>query len=52
MRLSGSVEGMISNYNRLIDGYLAGLDGDRLVAAVHKVNGMIEQPVNDLAIDR
>jgi phenylpropionate dioxygenase-like ring-hydroxylating dioxygenase large terminal subunit len=52
MRLSGSVEGMISNYNRLIDGYLAGLDGARLVSAVRKVNGMIEQPVEDLAIDR
>jgi hypothetical protein len=42
---------MISNYNRLIDGYLAGLDGARLVSAVHKVNGMIEQPIQDLALD-
>ena len=33
MRLSHQGEGMISNYQRLIDGYLAGVDQVKLVAA-------------------
>jgi phenylpropionate dioxygenase-like ring-hydroxylating dioxygenase large terminal subunit len=48
MRLSSKVEGMISNYHRLIDGYLAGLGDDELVPAVQKVSGPIDAPVRDL----
>ena len=38
MRLSKSEEGMISNYQRLIDGYLAGLDSKTLANASRIVN--------------
>jgi phenylpropionate dioxygenase-like ring-hydroxylating dioxygenase large terminal subunit len=48
MRLSNQVEGLIGNYQRLIDGYLAGLDYDRLLPAVQLVNGPIDSPCKDL----
>jgi phenylpropionate dioxygenase-like ring-hydroxylating dioxygenase large terminal subunit len=48
MRLADKVEGMIGNYQRLIDGYLAGLDGDVLVNAVQQVSGPIDAPVRDI----
>jgi phenylpropionate dioxygenase-like ring-hydroxylating dioxygenase large terminal subunit len=38
MRLSKSEEGMISNYQRLIDGYLAGFDSEVLAKASRIVN--------------
>jgi phenylpropionate dioxygenase-like ring-hydroxylating dioxygenase large terminal subunit len=38
MRLSKSEEGMISNYQRLIDGYLAGLDSEVLANGSRIVN--------------
>jgi hypothetical protein len=38
MRLSNSEEGMISNYQRLIDGYLAGLDSETLAKGSRIVN--------------
>ena len=48
MRLSADVEGLISNYQRLIDGYLADLPHDKLVEAVQQVSGPIDVPVRDL----
>ncbi len=48
MRLSDQIEGMIGNYHRLIDGYLAGLDYDQLLPAVQRVSGPIDAPVRDL----
>jgi hypothetical protein len=48
MRLSTLVEGTIGNYQRLIDGYLAGLGYDQLVPAAQLVSGPIEAPVRDL----
>ena len=48
MRLSRDVEGMISNYHRLIDGYLAGLGHDLLLPAVQRVNGPIDDHFKDL----
>lgn len=48
MRLSDKVEGLIGNYQRLIDGYLAGLDYDVLLSAVQRVSGFIDVPVRDL----
>jgi phenylpropionate dioxygenase-like ring-hydroxylating dioxygenase large terminal subunit len=48
MRLSDKVEGMIANYHRLIDGYLAGLGYEQLVSAVQRVSGPIDAPVHDL----
>ena len=38
MRLSEQIEGHISNYQRLIDGFLAGLPHDRILPALRQVN--------------
>lgn len=48
MRLSGQMEGMISNYQRLIDGYLAGLDHAKLGKAQNVVNQAFNGPIFDL----
>jgi carnitine monooxygenase subunit len=48
MRLSHSHEGMISNYQRLIDGYLAGVDPQLLAKAAHVVNSGFESPIVDI----
>jgi hypothetical protein len=48
MRLSKDVEGMISNNQRLIDGYLAGLGYDQLTPAARQVSGRIDVEVRDL----
>lgn len=47
-RLSREQEGMISNFQRLIDGFLAGLDNDLLVGGQHVVNGGSFGPIRDL----
>ena len=39
---------MISNYQRLIDGYLAGLGYEQLLPAVQLINGPIDAPVKEL----
>jgi phenylpropionate dioxygenase-like ring-hydroxylating dioxygenase large terminal subunit len=50
MRLSEQAEGHISNYQRLLDGYLAGLSYDKLLPVLAKINvHPLEQPVRDLA---
>lgn len=41
-------EGVISNFERLIDGYLVGLDSRRLATAAEAVNGGSFQPIADL----
>jgi hypothetical protein len=48
MRLSGLREGLISNYHRLIDGYLGGVARDKLVAATQIVCSGIDAPVEDI----
>ena len=48
MRLSDKVEGMISNYQRLIDGYLSGLDRDLLVEGAQRTSGRIDAEVADI----
>jgi nitrite reductase/ring-hydroxylating ferredoxin subunit len=50
MRLSGQVEGMISNYHRLIDGYLAGIERSRLARATHVVCSGYDGPILDLGL--
>jgi phenylpropionate dioxygenase-like ring-hydroxylating dioxygenase large terminal subunit len=50
MRLSNQMEGLISNYQRLIDGYLAGEGYDKLLPAARKVSGSIDVPVADLGL--
>ena len=39
MRLSKTIEGLISNYNRIIDGHLVGVDPQKLAAATHELAG-------------
>jgi phenylpropionate dioxygenase-like ring-hydroxylating dioxygenase large terminal subunit len=49
MRLSEHNEGHISNYQRVLDGYLAGLPSERLLPALRKVNlNPLEQPVVEI----
>jgi nitrite reductase/ring-hydroxylating ferredoxin subunit len=48
MRLSERVEGLISNFERVVDGHLAGLPSEKLVPAIQKVNSTIDVPVADL----
>ncbi len=48
MRLARDVEGMISNFQRAIDLYLAGADHARLLRAIQQVSGPIDAPIRDL----
>ena len=49
MRLSRGLEGHISNFQRTVDGFLAGLPYERLLPAVQAVNVYpFEQPMLDL----
>ena len=51
MRLSEGIEGHISNYHRIIDGYLAGRPSDELLPALQHVNvNPLEMPVKDLGL--
>jgi nitrite reductase/ring-hydroxylating ferredoxin subunit len=50
MRLSHQIEGLISNFERLVDGFLAGLPHDTLVGAIRKTNTTIDVPVADLGL--
>jgi hypothetical protein len=48
MRLSKKYEGMISNFHRLVDGYIAGVEQNKLATASAKVNAGFEGPVQDI----
>jgi nitrite reductase/ring-hydroxylating ferredoxin subunit len=49
MRLSEGVEGGIANFERTLDGFLAGLSYDQLAGALREVNlNPLERPVVDL----
>lgn len=48
MRLSREQEGMVSNYQRLVDGYLAGLSPETLRAATNTVNSGYNAPILDI----
>ena len=51
MRLSEQIEGHISNYHRLIDGYLAGLGQEQLAPALRHVNvNPLERPIVDVEL--
>ncbi len=45
MRLSHEKEGMISNYQRIIDGHLEGKDPIKLAEATHKLGGNFDGPI-------
>jgi hypothetical protein len=48
MRLSKDVEGMISNYQRIIDGYLAGAPAEKLAQATNLLGGNFDGKILDL----
>ncbi len=50
MRLAPEMEGMISNYQRLVDGYLAGLDRETLGKAAATVSGGFDGPILDIGM--
>ena len=50
VRLSSQIEGLISNFERVVDGFLAGLPYSRLVPAIQKTNTTIDVPIADLGL--
>ncbi len=49
MRLSEGVEGGVANFERTVDGFLAGLRYDKLLPALHAINlNPLERPVVDV----
>jgi nitrite reductase/ring-hydroxylating ferredoxin subunit len=48
MRLSKEVEGLISNYQRIIDGYLAGVAPEKLASATQKLGGNFDGKILEL----
>ena len=50
MRLSESVEGLVSNYQRLIDGYLRGLPLQKLASANNLLGGNFDGKILDLGL--
>lgn len=48
MRLSKEVEGLISNYQRIIDGYLSGVAPGKLAEANQQLGGNFDGPILDL----
>jgi len=45
MRLSKEKEGLISNYQQIIDGHLAGADPHKLAAATNRLGGNFDGPI-------
>jgi nitrite reductase/ring-hydroxylating ferredoxin subunit len=50
LRLSKDVEGLISNYHRLIDGYIAGAAPAKLAKANNELGGNFDGPIKDLGL--
>jgi hypothetical protein len=50
MRLSKDIEGMISNYNRIIDGHLKGVAPDKLAKATNLLGGNFDGKILDLGL--
>jgi carnitine monooxygenase subunit len=50
MRLARNCEGLISNYQRLIDGYLEGADPGKLLQAMQHVTGAFDTPIADIGL--
>jgi phenylpropionate dioxygenase-like ring-hydroxylating dioxygenase large terminal subunit len=48
LRLAGKVEGLIANFERVVDGFLAELPYDRLLPAIEKTHSTIDVPIADL----
>jgi hypothetical protein len=50
MRLSTEIEGLISNFERVVDAFLAGVPYEQLVGAIQRTNTTIDVPVADLGL--
>jgi hypothetical protein len=50
MRLSKKVEGLISNYQRIVDGYIAGVDPKKLAKATNVLGGNFDGPIAELEL--
>ena len=50
MRLSKDIEGLISNYQQLIDGYLRGTDPQKLCEGMAALGGGFDGPIKDLGL--
>jgi nitrite reductase/ring-hydroxylating ferredoxin subunit len=50
MRLGFDIEGLISNYQRCIDGYIAGKASAKLAAATARLGGNFDGPILDLGL--
>jgi carnitine monooxygenase subunit len=50
MRLSKDIEGLISNYQQLIDGYLRGTDAGKLATGMAALGGGFDGPIKDLGL--
>lgn len=50
MRLAKDTEGLISNYQRIIDGYLEGKPLEQLSKATQKLSGNFDGPIKDLGL--
>ena len=50
MRLSKTIEGLISNYQRIIDGYIDAAPAAHLAEAIHALGGNFDGPIKDLPI--
>jgi phenylpropionate dioxygenase-like ring-hydroxylating dioxygenase large terminal subunit len=48
MRLAKNIEGLISNYQRLIDGYLNGVAPEKLAKGMNELAGNFDGPIKDL----
>ena len=49
MRLSEGIEGGVANFERIVDGFLAGLPYEKLLPALRQINlNPLERPVVDL----
>ncbi|MEW9856881.1 aromatic ring-hydroxylating oxygenase subunit alpha [Novosphingobium sp. M1R2S20] len=48
MRLSKDMEGLISNFQRILDGYLAGAPQEALARAQHQLGGNFDGPILEL----
>jgi phenylpropionate dioxygenase-like ring-hydroxylating dioxygenase large terminal subunit len=48
MRLSKDIEGLISNYQRIIDGHLSGVSQDKLAKATNLLAGNFDGEIHDL----
>lgn len=48
MRLSNAIEGLISNYQRLLDGFIGGVEENKLAAASQIASAGLDWPIEDI----